>query len=252
VDGLTRPRTVGLIQGVAEPSLRPIRRSALYEEVVDRLREFIDVHALKPGDRLTPERELAEQLGVSRTSVRQALTALRVLGVVEVRPGDGAYLVNTDDLIPSLALEVLESEADHPMIWEVREAIETQAARLAADRRSDDDLDAMEAALDAMEKSVSAGGEGVAGDRRFHETIMRAAGNPMLQRLFEQLADAIDKTSQGSLSLKGQPPISLQAHRRVLEAIRAGKKSEAEEMMREHLIASAQTVVAARRAQANS
>src|SRR6185437_2430057 len=103
---------------MAESPLRPIKRSALYEEVVDRLREFIDVHQLQLGDKLMPERELAEQLGVSRTSVRQALTALRVLGMVDVRPGDGVYVTSTEDIVPSLALEVLESEADHPMIWE--------------------------------------------------------------------------------------------------------------------------------------
>ena len=230
---------------VAEPSLRPIRRSLLYEEVVERLREFIDVNELKPGDKLMPERELAEQLGVSRTSVRQAITALRVLGIVEVRPGDGAYLVEAEELIPSLALEVLESEADHPMIWEVREAVETQAARLAAARRRAEDLERMEAALDAMAESVEAGGEGVVGDRRFHEAILAAAHNPVLQRLFEQLAEAIDKTSQGSLSLKGQPAISLDAHRAVLDAIREGSEERAGERMRKHLSTSAQTVIGA-------
>lgn len=237
-------------RSVSEPSLRPIRRSALYEEVVDRLREFIDAQELQPGDKLMPERELAEQLGVSRTSVRQALTALRVLGMVDVRPGDGVYLVKTEDLIPSLALEVLESEADHPMIWEVREAVETQAARLAAQRRSEEDLEAMRAALDAMAESVSAGGEGILGDRRFHEAIVRAAHNPMLLRLFEQLSDAIDKTSQSSLSLKGQAPISLDAHRRVYEAILDGSMVDAGERMREHMATSAATVLAARRGRA--
>jgi GntR family transcriptional repressor for pyruvate dehydrogenase complex len=232
---------------VAEPGLRPIRRSALYEEVVDRLREFIDVHELRPGDRLTPERELAEQLGVSRTSVRQALTALKVLGIVDVRPGDGVYLVRTEDLIPSLALEVLESEADHPMIWEVREAVETQAARLAAGRRTAEDLGRMEAALEAMAESVAAGGEGVVGDRHFHEAILSASHNPVLQNLFEQLADAIDKTSQGSLSLKGQPPISLDAHRAILAAIRDRSADLAGERMRDHLSTSASTVFSARR-----
>jgi len=232
---------------VAEQSLRPIRRSLLYEEVVDRLREFIDVHDLKPGDRLMPERELAEQLGVSRTSVRQALTALKVLGMVDIRPGDGVYLLSTEDLIPNLALEVVESEADHPMIWEVREAVETQAARLAAQRRSEEDLERMEAALEAMEQSISAGGEGILGDRHFHEAVFAAAHNPMLERLFGQLADAIDRTSQSSLSLKGQPPISLDAHRRILEAIREGAAAAAGERMREHMTASASTVLAARR-----
>ncbi len=228
---------------MADPELKPIRRSALYEEVVDRLREFIDVQELRPGDRLMPERELAEQLGVSRTSVRQALTALKVLGIVDIRRGDGVYLVRTEELIPGLALEVLESEADHPMIWEVREAVETQAARLAARRRTDADLERMDAALDAMAESVAAGGEGVVGDRHFHEAILRAAHNPMLQRLFEQLADAIDKTSQGSLSLKGEPPISLDAHRAILAAIRSRAEDDAGNLMRSHLATSAATVL---------
>lgn len=232
---------------MADPVFRPIRRSALYEEVVDRLREFIDVHQLQPGDRLMPERELAGQLGVSRTSVRQALTALRVLGMVDVRPGDGVYLLSTEDIVPSLALEVLESEADHPMIWEVREAVETQAARLAAQRRTEDDLEHMRAALEAMEESVSTGGEGIVGDRRFHEAILAASHNPMLARLFEQLADAIDRTSQSSLSLKGQPPISLSAHRGIYEAIERGDAQLAGERMRDHTATSASTAIAARR-----
>jgi GntR family transcriptional regulator, transcriptional repressor for pyruvate dehydrogenase complex len=232
---------------VAEQGLRPIRKSALYEEVVDRLREFIDGHDLRPGDKLMPERELAEQLGVSRTSVRQALTALKVLGIVDIRPGDGVYLVRTEELIPSLALEVLESQADYPMIWEVREAVETQAARLAAARRTDADLGRMDAALEAMSESIAAGGEGIVGDRRFHEAILSASHNPLLQQLFEQLAGAIDRTSQGSLSLKGQPPISLEAHRAILAAIRSQAEEEAGDRMRHHVATSAQTVLGARR-----
>jgi GntR family transcriptional repressor for pyruvate dehydrogenase complex len=233
---------------VSDHALRPVRKSLLYEEVVERLREFIDVQQLRPGDRLMPERELAERLGVSRTSVRQALTALRVLGMVDIRPGDGVYLVRgAEDLIPSLALEVLQSEVDHPMIWEVREAVETQAARLAATRRTADDLERMEAALEAMEESVEAGGEGIVGDRHFHEAILDAAHNAMLRRLFEQLAEAIDRTSQSSLSLKGQPPISLDAHRAVYECIRRGEVEQAGERMREHMAVSASTVLAARR-----
>ena len=236
---------------MAESPLRPIRRNALYEEVVDRLREFIDVHDLKPGDKLMPERELAEQLGVSRTSVRQALTALRVLGMVDVRPGDGVYVTSTEDIVPSLAIEVLESEADHPMIWEVREAVETQAARLAAQRRNQKELDRMAAALEAMEESVAAGGEGVLGDRHFHQAILDASHNPMLQSLYAQLAEAIDKTSQGSLGLKGQPPISLEAHKAVYEAIAEGDERRAGERMREHLATSAATVLSARRGAAS-
>ena len=108
-----------------DASLEPIRRSPLYEQVAERLRGFIDAQRLQPGDRLMSERELAVQLGVSRTSVRQALTALKVMGLVEIRHGDGVYLLRSPrDLVPSLATEIVDSEVDHPMIWEVREGIE--------------------------------------------------------------------------------------------------------------------------------
>src|SRR4029077_6206705 len=116
-----------------EPGLQRIERSPLYEVVAARLRGFIDSENLKPGDRLLPERELAELLGVSRTSVRQAVTAMRVMGLIDVRPGARAYLRRPPaDLVPTLAAEVAEAEVDHPMIWEVREGVEVQAARLAA------------------------------------------------------------------------------------------------------------------------
>src|SRR3954454_10137794 len=103
---------------MAEPGLQPIERSPLYEVVAERLRAFIDSEKLEPGDRLLPERELAERLGVSRTSVRQALTAMRVMGLIEVRPGAGAYLKRPSaDLVPTLAAELAQAEVDHPMIW---------------------------------------------------------------------------------------------------------------------------------------
>lgn len=229
------------------PGLKPITRSPLYEQVVGRLREFIDVQNLKPGDRLMSERELAEQLGVSRTSVRQALTALRVLGMVESRHGEGVFLLRAPaDVIPSLALEMVNAEVDHPMIWEVREGIEVQAARLAARRRSDEDLDRMRQAVDAMDASVAEGGDGVVGDRHFHRAIAEAAHNPMLNQLFGQLADAVDRTSEASLTQSGRPAISVRAHREILEAIVAKDEALAAELMRKHIAVSGESVYSRR------
>jgi GntR family transcriptional regulator, transcriptional repressor for pyruvate dehydrogenase complex len=233
-----------------DASLQPIPRSPLYEQVVERLREFINAQQLRPGDRLMSERELAERLGVSRTSVRQALTALRVLGLVEIKHGDGVYLLRSPhDVIPSLASEIVGSEVDHPMIWEVREAIEVQAARLAARRRSKADLRAMRAALDLMETAIAGGDDGIQEDRRFHTAIVEAAGNPLLRQLTEQLADVIDRTSQASLTLAGRPRVSLEAHRAILAAIEAQDEAAAAEEMRQHVMTSGQQVVeqAARR-----
>jgi GntR family transcriptional repressor for pyruvate dehydrogenase complex len=216
--------------------LRPVERKPLYEEISDRLREFIDVAGLKPGDRLMTEREAVAQLGVSRHSVRQALTALRVTGLIEIRHGDGIYLLRSpNEVVPSLALELLESQADYPYIWEVRQAIENQAARLAARRRTKADLRRMRDALAAMKDAVDAGEDGVAGDRSFHEAVFEAAHNPVLAKVIEQLADGFERTSMASLSQSGQPARSLADHHRILAAIEAGDENAAATEMRGHL-----------------
>ncbi len=219
-----------------DSSLRPIRRSPLYEEVVERLREFIDVEKLEPGDRLLSERELAQRLGVSRTSVRQALTALRVGGLVEIRHGDGVFLLRPpEEVVPSLADQLLESHAQLPAIMEVREALEMQTSRLAARRRNDEDLRELRVALDAMATSIEAGEDGADADQRFHSAIARAARNDMLTTLMDQLADPIDQTRRASLSRPGRPPRSLAAHREILAAIEAQDEDAATAAMRAHL-----------------
>ncbi|MEZ5076939.1 MAG: FadR/GntR family transcriptional regulator [Solirubrobacterales bacterium] len=224
--------------------LEPISRSPLYEVVAARLREFIATEKLEPGDRLLPERELAERLGVSRTSVRQALTAMRVMGVVDVRPGAGIFLVRPPaDLVPGLAGAVAEAEVDHPMIWEVREGIEVQAARLAARRRDQRDLEAMESALAAMAGSIADGGDGIDGDRLFHRTIAAAADNQLLSKLIDELGDAVDRTSEASLTTPGRAPRSLAVHHEILAAIRAGDEDRAAAAMRRHIGESGQAVV---------
>ncbi|HMJ02070.1 MAG TPA: FadR/GntR family transcriptional regulator [Conexibacter sp.] len=227
-----------------DADLQPITRSPLYEQVAERLREFIDAQGLQPGDRLMSERELAERLGVSRTSVRQGLTALRVLGLVEIKHGDGVYLLRSSgDVIASLASEIAGSEVDHPMIWEVREAIEVQAARLAARRRSAADLRTMRELLALMETAVAGGDDGIQEDRRFHQAIAEAAGNPLLRQMTEQLADVFDRTSEASLTLPGRPPTSLASHRAILAAIEAQDETAAAEEMRQHVMISGQQVV---------
>jgi len=225
---------------VARPAdqggLSPIRRSPLYEEVAERLREFIDVQELRPGDRLMSERELAHRLGVSRTSVRQALTALRVGGLVEIRHGDGVYLLRSpEDVVPSLAEELLQSHAQLPAIMEVREALETQTARLAARRRSEADLDEMRLALREMAAAIEQGDDGAEADRRFHGAITAASHNELLAGLMEQLADVIDQTRRASLSRPGRPPRSLIAHEQILQAIADRDEDGAARAMRDHL-----------------
>ena len=168
--------------------------------------------------------------------MRQALTALRVSGLVEIRHGEGVYLLRPpEEVVPSFADQLLESHAQLPAIMEVREALETQNARLAARRGSQDDLRELRAALDAMAAAIENGTDGAEADQRFHGAIAAAAGDELLARLMDQLADPIDQTRRASLSRPGRPPLSLAAHYKILTAIEEQDEDAATAEMRAHL-----------------
>ncbi|MDT7630815.1 MAG: GntR family transcriptional regulator, transcriptional repressor for pyruvate dehydrogenase complex [Pseudonocardiales bacterium] len=225
--------------------MRPIDRKPLYEQVSDRLREFIDVNRLQPGDRLMSERDLARQLEVGRSSIREAITALRARGLVEVRHGDGIYLLRRpEDLISSLAAELVDTHIDHPAIWETRQALETQCARLAARRATAADLTELDAAMDQMGAEIDAGQPGLAGDRRFHAGVAAASHNPILIRLLHSMQGALDRTAETSLTRPGQPATSLRDHASVLAAIRAGDGTRAADEMLRHLVSTTDSLVA--------
>lgn len=217
-------------------ALQPVRRSRLYEQVVERLRRHIDVEGLRPGDRLLSEREMAERLGVSRTSVRQALTALEVMGLVEIRHGGGVFLTRPPDaVLPPLARALADEHEQLPAVMEVRQAIEAQTARLAARRRTDDDLAALNHALQRMQAAIDAGEDPADADSAFHDRIVAAARNPLLAGLWEQVAAPVDRTRRASLARPGRPPASLAAHRRILAAIAGGDPDQAARAMLDHL-----------------
>ena len=221
-----------------------VDRRPLYEQVADRLREFIDTSGMQPGDKLANVRDLAAELQVGRSSIREAVNALRAQRIVEVRHGDGIYLLQRpEDVIESLATELVETHVDHPYIWETRQALETQCARLAAVHATDDDLRELDASLDQMRAEVEKGLPGLEGDRRFHLGVAVAAHNPLLLRLLKGLRVALDRTSETSLTRPGQPARSLEEHRGVVEAIRAGDPADAANKMLAHLVGTTDELV---------
>jgi GntR family transcriptional repressor for pyruvate dehydrogenase complex len=201
------------------------------------LRDFVRRNGITPGERLPPERELARQLAVSRTSLRQAITALRVEGLVDVRHGQGIYLLRSpDDTVPPIAAELGRAHPELPALGEVRNALEGLAARWAATRRTDEDLGAMVAGLRMMEVELSNGDPGLQGDRLFHAAVLRASHNEVLANLLETIAEGAARIASASLSRPGQAERSLAAHRLVLDAIVARESELAERLMYEHLV----------------
>ncbi|HUZ37256.1 MAG TPA: FCD domain-containing protein [Streptosporangiaceae bacterium] len=224
-------------QRASRPSTEALRapdRRRLYEQLAVQLLDYVEVTGLGVGDRLPSERDLAEALQVSRASVRQATIALEVRGTLEVRHGDGIYLRSLPNDSGRL-MELTTKRHRLPAILEAREALETQLAALAAARRTEADIAAMDRALDIMAADIDADGLGEEGDRLFHGAVTHAAYSPLLADFMAGLAVPISETRRSSLGEPGRPHRSLQAHRRILEAIRRGDMPGARRAMRRHV-----------------
>jgi GntR family transcriptional repressor for pyruvate dehydrogenase complex len=223
----------------------PIQRTPLYKQVLERIQGLVESRAIVPGDQLAPERELAEQLGVSRTALRQALTALEAVGMIEIRHGAGAYLVATEPerVVQSLAITLAEQNKRLPEAMEARMALERFIAGLAASRRTAADLKRARRALARMGREVAEGGLGTEGDAEFHQALWAAAHNRLLQQLLVSLQDQIARIREESLSQADRPHRSLAAHWRILEAVEQRDAAEAVAAMDAHLWEVADTLL---------
>jgi GntR family transcriptional repressor for pyruvate dehydrogenase complex len=215
-------------------ALRPMVKSRLYEQVLERLREYVAEADLRAGDRLPAERDLATRLGVSRASVKQAIVVLEVQGLVDARHGGGTYLVrDTLDVEPVELL--VERRKRLPDVLEARVALETKLAELAAERRTADELETIRQALDLMRDEIAAGGFGVEGDRRFHAAVTAAAHSSLLADFMKAIAVQITESRNESLRQPGRPPRSLAQHTTIYAAIAAGEPKKAAAAMRTHV-----------------
>jgi GntR family transcriptional repressor for pyruvate dehydrogenase complex len=153
---------------------------SLADRVAEVLTDEITSGRLSPGDRLPTEIQLVKQLGVSRTVVREAVSRLRNAGLVEPRQGAGVFVLEPRVQPLDLSVEAQHTKASVLQIVEVRQAMEGEAAALAATRATPEDIRRIRAALDAIDADVRAGGDGVDADLVFHQSLGDATGNPVL------------------------------------------------------------------------
>jgi len=206
-------------------------------EVTRRLLDFFTTGTVAPGDRLPPERQLASSMGVGRLAVREALAALEVLGVVDVRPGSGTYLRGrASELLPqTLSWGILIGEPKTRELIDVRHGLEVQAARLAAEHASSTVVAELEDQLMDMESSRADFGVFVAADMRFHQTIARAANNAVLEDLLQTVRSLIRVWVERALNDSQHAELTCSEHRAVLEAVRAHDSTAAAAAMSAHM-----------------
>ncbi|MFC8680443.1 FadR/GntR family transcriptional regulator [Microbacterium ureisolvens] len=195
---------------------------AVTDEAIEKIKDMIVRGELTPGSRLPPEKDLAERLGLSRSSMREAVKALEVIRVLDVRRGDGTYVTSLE---PKLLLEaisfVIDLHDDDSLleIFAVRRVLESHATGLAAQRADDDDV----AGLDAEIRGVAADTDPetlVEHDVRFHGAIARLAGNDYLASLLESLtSQTVRARVWRGLTQAGAVERTLAEHRAILEAI---------------------------------
>lgn len=220
---------------------RPIKTKRVYEQIVDQIRMLIRRGDLKPGDKLMSERELSELLGVSRTSVREALSALDFLGILETRQGEGTFIANVSEqsLIEPLALIMAMDREAALELLEVRKMLEGEAAELAALRATQEDLYQMEEAINTMAEDLKHGNLGEAGDAKFHYTIAEATGNKVLVKLMNTIQDLLLQNMRSSrmymYTQQGNAEKLFQQHEAIFRAIQSGNPQEARREMLAHL-----------------
>jgi GntR family transcriptional repressor for pyruvate dehydrogenase complex len=213
-----------------------IKRNKVYEEVAKQIERLI-LKRLQPGDKLPSERELAEMLGVSRSSIRDAIRSLELIGMVEPRQGAGTVVreISSDALINPLASMLTRQRELVSELLDFRKMLEPPLAARAATHASPEEITEMEEILARQDEKLSNGDLAVEEDSEFHYSVALASGNSVVLKVLDVLMDLLRETRERSLQVEGRPQKSLAGHRRVFAAIKRHDALAAEAAMRRHI-----------------
>lgn len=219
------------------PGLEPIKRTRIPDEIANRLRAMIVDGSFKKDEPLPSERVLAKRLRVSRSSVRDAIRRLEVIGLLETRHGQGTFLheLSVDNVVTPMASVLTFNRARQDDLMDARRAFEPAVARMAAIRASDEELDAIDRILDEQRRKVKASEPTIGEDTAFHAALAHATHNPVIVGIMETLNDLLVGSRQRSLERRGRSLQSLRGHEAVAEALRRHDADGAALAMHTHI-----------------
>lgn len=217
--------------------LEKVKKTQTYEIVVDRIKSEIDKGTWKPGVSLPSERVLAEQLGVSRPSVREALRVLEVMGYVDIRQGQGTFAKEPDQNEKSsrILLSMLEQDDSVLEVLEIREIVEPQIAYLAAESATNRDIEVLEEIIKRMNEHVKTGESTVTDNIDFHLAIARSVKNNVLFQVQKILLKASKDAVARYFEVPGRDNRSIIGHVQILNAIKDHNAEAAKQLMFDHL-----------------
>src|SRR3984957_8048693 len=225
--------------------MQPMPRTTLSTALFEKLVGHVVKGDWKEGDRVPSERELSKQLGIGRASLRVALKALELLGMVESRVGDGTFVCPRSDFLSRPLLWAITG-ADRSALRELMEArlvLEESIAAFAAERATAEELRKIEAALEEMRAQIDDPAGSFESDMRFHIAIAEAAHNPILSNGDQLLRNLVRHWILLKHKLPGEAAKSLQHHERIYDAILHRDAAAAREAMRNHIATSGRVVI---------
>ncbi|WP_319404937.1 FadR/GntR family transcriptional regulator [uncultured Desulfosarcina sp.] len=220
--------------------LKPIKPKRISDQVFDQLRELIFRGEFKAGEKILTERELAEAFGVSRTSVRDAVNKLVVMGLLDQKQGQGTFVRSPESKGKSILATMVESQdASITDLLEVRMGLECNAAAMAASRAVEKDFQFMEKSIEEMQKEVKSGRLGTEADAAFHMAIAYATNNPLqvfiMKNFYDFLFTGIKVNLEGLYKIPGNIDTILEQHTTIFRAIREGNPEGAYRAMKRHI-----------------
>ncbi|MGK0466350.1 FadR/GntR family transcriptional regulator [Clostridium sp.] len=218
----------------------PIKTTKVYEQVIFQIKDMIDKGILKKGDKLPSERALVEQLQISRTSIREALRALEVIGLIDCRQGEGNYIKASfqDNLFEPLSIMFMLEESNQDDIWELRKIMEVEASGLAAQRITDEKLQELKEITKRFMNSVE---EDITADidKEFHYKIAECSGNILIFNILKTVSTLVDHFIVDARKLilvqEKNKKILFDQHKNIYLAIEKHSSIAARQAMAEHL-----------------
>ncbi|MDC2889041.1 FadR/GntR family transcriptional regulator [Psychrosphaera algicola] len=214
--------------------LETIKTQRLYVKVAEQISKLVQQGKLKPGDRLPSERELAEKIGVSRPTIREAMIALEIAGIIEIKTGSGIFVVEQK---PELALS---DEGVGPFeVLDTRYIIETEACALAAARITEEQLEELNLTIKEMEEEEKRPDASEQADMKFHMLIAEASQNSAISAIVKWLWElrnqsALSKAFMARLREEGIHP-SINEHKRIVDALAKRNPEKARNAMKSHI-----------------
>ena len=219
------------------PGIEPIQRTRIPDEIANRIRRLIVDGTFEPGRPLPSERTLARRMKVSRSSVRDAIRRLEVVGLLERRHGQGTFLceLSVDNLVTPMASVLTFNRARQSDLMDVRRVFEPAVAAMAATRATRDELEGIDHILGAQRRKVRSGEPTIGEDTAFHAALARATHNSVIVGIMETLNDLLVESRERALQWRGHPLQSLRGHTAVVEALRGRDVNQASAAMRDHI-----------------